>query len=51
MKKVLIFGLLTLLTASCNRQEASQGQDAEIEAQVAGTLSKLTLEEKIGQMT
>ena len=50
MRKVLFLGLLTLLTASCNRQEAAQGRDAEIEAQVAETLSKLTLEEKIGQM-
>jgi beta-glucosidase len=51
MRKILLFfGFLTLLTASCSKQGASQGQDAEIEAQVAETLSKLTTEEKIGQM-
>ncbi|MBP5338686.1 MAG: glycoside hydrolase family 3 C-terminal domain-containing protein [Prevotella sp.] len=50
MKKLFLLGLLTLLTASCNKQEPTQGQDPEIEAQVAKTLDKLTLEEKIGQM-
>lgn len=46
----MFLGFLVLLTASCSRQEASQGQDAQIEAMVAETLNQLTLEEKVGQM-
>jgi len=52
MKKVYLFVLVTfiILTASCSKRGAVQGQDAKIEALVNETLGKLTLEEKIGQM-
>lgn len=53
MKKASLFVItaIVMITASCSRQGAVHGQDAEIEKQVSETLSKLTLEEKIGQMT
>ena len=52
MKKVYLSVLVTviIITASCTEREAVHGQDAEIEAQVTETLSKLTLDEKVGQM-
>ena len=46
----MFLGFLTLLTASCSKQGARQGQDAEIEAKVSQTLGKMTLDEKVGQM-
>ena len=49
-KLVLLVVILSAMLASCGKQGAGQGQDADIEAQVAKKLGELTLEEKIGQM-
>lgn len=56
MKQNLIFALLFsfVLAISCTNPQAvstSGGTDAVIEAQVADLLAKMTLEEKVGQMT
>ena len=41
----------TTMLASCTKQTAATGQDAALEAKVEETLSRLTTEEKVGQMT
>ena len=38
------------MLASCTKQTAAMGQDAALEAKVEETLSRLTTEEKVGQM-
>lgn len=52
MKLMKIFSacLLLLPLASCGKQTAETKQDAAIEKRVEAILSKMTLEEKIGQM-
>ena len=52
MKKYLQIIIITVIAASCGRAvEPAIPQDKEIEAKIDKLLSKMTLEEKIGQMT
>lgn len=52
MRNKFLFTVLvsSSILASCGKQVASQTQDADIEAKVEETLSRLTTEEKVGQM-
>ena len=51
--KVLLIGLLFLLLVGCNSKEENEKDKpvkSDIDAKVEETLSKMTLDEKIGQM-
>ena len=51
MKKHLLLITTIILAASCSHTGPAIPQDKEIEAKIDRLLSKMTLEEKIGQMT
>ena len=52
MKRLLIWTILVVLLASCRNQSAPAiPQDRAIEAKIEKILDRMTLEEKIGQMT
>ena len=53
-KKLLNIGVALLLLAGCTSKQKVEPvipRDAEIEKRVEATLKKMTLEEKVGQMT
>ena len=52
MNRMFVTGL-TIVSAACTMQAAGTAipQDPKLEAKIEKTLSKMTLEEKIGQMT
>ena len=50
MKKNLLLAVFGLMTASAFAQKPAIPRDAALEAKIEKTLSKMTLDEKIGQM-
>ena len=50
MKRSFLFFVLGLIVTSASAQKPAIPRDAALEAKIEKTLSKMTLDEKIGQM-